>query len=244
MSNSYTLKATIENAQGKVKNVEFYMQRTSHPTQWYLIHTGNSPSSVSEYKRKARTPGFWAIKAVVKLTNGSTIESNTINVEEQFPSIDRFYNNQTLRSHLSGTLWTATINYATQNQSRHAIKEHGCFIYMTSNGTYYAGPTIAGPEVILDGKGGYGTVNFNYSDVYYDPRTGPDLIVGTMHTHYPIKWAEGKFEQPVGASSDDQSTELPGIGYDYSKPTYTGHDLNLPKAFFKHGKTNRRPTTR
>lgn len=148
-----------------------------------------------------------------------------------------------LRSHLSGTLWSAAVNFSTSNSHEHKVKEYGCFIYLKRDGTYYAGITIEGPEVVLDREGVKGSVLFNWNEILYDPRADDmDLIVGTMHTHYPIKWATIKLEKRSGPSPEDMSLDLPGILYDYEKNLETNHSLELSKKFYKYGSAIRRVT--
>ena len=160
-----------------------------------------------------------------------------------FPSIDSFFNSQVLRSHLSGTLWSAAVDFATSNSTEHKVKEYGCFIYLKRDGTYYAGPTIEGPEVVLDREGVKGSVLFSWGEILYDPRADDmDLIVGTMHTHYPIRWAAIGLKKRSGPSPEDMSSGLPGILYDYEENLETNHSLELSKKFYKYGSTTRRVT--
>lgn len=77
----------------------------------------------------------------------------------------------------------------------------------------------------------------------YDLRADDmDLIVGTMHTHYPIRWAAIKLEKRSGPSLEDMSLDLPGILYDYEENLETNHSLELSRKFYKYGSTIRRVT--
>lgn len=70
-----------------------------------------------------------------------------------------------------------------------------------------------------------GTVHFVYSPQNYDPRETFDLIVGTIHSHYPMIWAAPGLERDPGPSVDDKSAELPGIVYDYSQTVFAGDSV-------------------
>lgn len=119
----------------------------------------------------------------------------------------------------------------------------GCFIYLRCNGTYYAGTTIEGPIIAMTAPGLAGSVNFSYNDTPYNPdMEDVDLLVGTLHTHYPLTWVSNKIERPVGASQVDINASLPWIGYDYVKTLFGGHNINALKDFFIHGPI-RRDTT-
>lgn len=73
-----------------------------------------------------------------------------------------------------------------------------------------------------------GTVVFIYSNQQYDPRNSFDLIVGTLHSHYPLTWAAPRMTRSVGPSVDDMNCDLPGIVYDYTDPIEAGDDVDMP----------------
>lgn len=137
-----------------------------------------------------------------------------------------------------------TVDFARDFKNTHAVREHGCFVYLKRDGTYYAGPAIEGPVVYLTASGVAGNVHFEYNDTPYDPREeNVDLLVGTMHTHYPLTWAAVGQRRETGASEEDKASSLPGIGYDYKNDVISGHDIGEAKDFFIHGPV-RRETTR
>ena len=243
----YTMDVNVTNTNKKVTSVEYCMKRSNDfsSSAWKSLYTETCSGSKYSfsYIRQAWTPGYWNIKAIVLFADGTSQESSIINVEEMFPSIDIFFNSQVLRIHLSGTLWSAAVDFATSNSTEHKVKEYGCFIYLKRDGTYYAGPTIEGPEVVLDREGVKGSVLFSWGEILYDPRADDmDLIVGTMHTHYPIRWAAIGLKKRSGPSPEDMSSGLPGILYDYEENLETNHSLELSKKFYKYGSTTRRVT--
>ena len=87
-----------------------------------------------------------------------------------------------------------------------------------------------------------GTVHFVYSPQNYDPRETFDLIVGTIHSHYPMIWAAPGLERDPGPSVDDKSAELPGIVYDYSQTVFAGDSVDMPnnlKKMYIYGPSRR-----
>lgn len=245
---TYNINVDVLGGASRVAQVIYEMNRSTKDTKWVPVqndsYTGGSTSTRFTYSRMAWTPGSWQIKATVYFQDGTRKESNIIQVEEQYPSIGKFGYNATLRSHLSGTLWTMAVDFARNNKATHAVREYGCLIYLSRNGTYYAGPTIEGPIAYLTSAGERGTVTYSYNDTPYDPREDAvDLVVGTLHTHYPLTWAATGQGRDIGASSDDNNGLLPGIGYDYARDVSSGHDVNATKDFFIYGPV-RRATTR
>ena len=240
----YTMDVNVTNTNKKVTSVEYCMKRSNDfsSSAWKSLYTETCSGDKYSfsYIRQAWTPGYWNIKAIVLFADGTSQESSIVNVEEMFPSIDSFFSSQVLRSYLSGTLWSAAVNFATSNSNEHKVKEYGCFIYLKRDGTYYAGATLEGPEVVLDREGVKGSVLFNWGEILYDPRADDmDLIVGTMHTHYPIRWAAEGYTRQVGPSPEDNSADLPGILYDYEKDLRANHSLDLSKKFYKYGRERR-----
>lgn len=239
----YNINVDVLNNSQNVTRVVYQMSRAGK-NDWKTIK--DAPYSGRDtrytYTRQAWTPGFWQVKAIVYFQNGAHKETFPVNVEEQFPSIGRFSGNTTLRNHLSGTLWPFAVEFAQIYKPFHAVREYGCFIHLRKDGTYYAGTTIEGSTVHLTEPGVAGNVRFDYNDTFYDPRDEVDLIVGTMHTHYPLTWAADGQDRHTGASQEDNNGPLPGIGYDYASTSVSsGHNVNAEKAFFTYGV--RRPTT-
>ena len=104
------------------------------------------------------------------------------------PSISKFKDLPVVQNRAI-ELWNETVNYSRLNQSTHTTREFGCFIYLnTGTGEYHCGSTIPGDPIQLTAPG-KGTVRFVYSEQSYDPRETFDLIVGTIHSHYPMTWA-------------------------------------------------------
>lgn len=240
--NKYDLNVSIKNAKKKVIKVTYEMNRSTRGTNWRAVYEDTPSGYSSTYTRIAWTPGFWQVKALVDF--GTEIrESNVISVEERYPSRSSFENNALLKNHLSTTLWNMAVQFADNNKSTSSVREYGCFIYLRRNGTYYAGTTIEGPIIAMTAPGLAGSVNFSYNDTPYNPdMEDVDLLVGTLHTHYPLTWVSNKIERPVGASQVDINASLPGLGYDYVKTLFGGHNINAQKDFFIHGPI-RRDTT-
>ena len=83
-------------------------------------------------------------------------------------------------------------------------------------------------------------VPFKYTErTYYHPDYAEDLMVGTMHTNYPLTWAGPGIRRTVGPSGIDNTTDLPGIGYDYTSNLINGHNVKASKDFFVHGPVRR-----
>lgn len=242
----YNINVDIVDVQSNVIGVTFQMSRSTREENWITVYdlTTNAKWERYTYTRTAWTPGFWNIKVIIRFQNGLIKEAiMPYSVEEQFPSKEKFIHNATLRGHLSGELWNMTVDFARDFKNTHTICEHGCFIYLKRDGTYYAGHTIYGQWVQLTVQGVKGDVEFSYNDTPYHPlQDNMDLVVGTMHTHYPLTWAKAGLERNIGASVEDKAASLPGIGYDYKSRVISGHDINAAKDFFIYGPIRRETT--
>ena len=136
-----------------------------------------------------------------------------------------------------------SVNYTREHQSTYETKEYGCFIYMnTQTGKYHCGSeVIEGEPVPLD-KEVEAKVHFTYSTQEYDPREPFDLIVGTLHSHYPLTWAASGVRRTPGPSSTDNGGSLPGLVYDYLYQVFAGDPVDIkdnPKQMYTYGPDRR-----
>lgn len=206
-----------------VINVEYFVRRLT-------TGQGGSLGETSEmiYTRKAISAGTFEFIAVVRF-EGQTgrITSNTVTVTEMCPSISKFKDLPVVQNRAI-ELWNETVHYSQQHKSTHETSEFGCFIYLnTGTGEYHCGSTIPGNPVQLTGPA-KGTVHFVYTTQNFDPRETFDLIVGTIHSHYPLTWAVSGLRREPGPSPDDNAAGLPGIVYDYSQPISAGDSVKMP----------------
>ncbi len=224
----------------KITNIDYYINREG-------TKQGGSLGETTDWicARKAISAGTFQFVAVVQFEGqiGNT-NSNTVTVKEMCPPISKFKNLPAIEKRAI-ELWNMSVNYTREHKSSHATKEFGCFIYMnTETGEYYCGDDIIeGDPVILD-RAVEAQVHFIYSSQQYDPRLSFDLIIGTLHSHYPLTWAAQGVRRPVGPSSTDHAGNLPGLVYDYTQSISAGDPVNMPdnpKQIYPFG-PNRRET--
>lgn len=222
-----------------INNAEFLIRRKG--TENWLSLGNEYNGNPLYHDRIAITPGFFELKAEVHIVGGIMIESNIVEVEEQYPSIYSFQNNPEVLSR-AVALWDKTVEFATQNKNTHQVREYGCFIYLnTEDGTYSTGIDIPGNPVTLDQEV-TATVDFEYYNIMPDPRETGLLIVGTLHSHYPLTWAGCDMFRDVGPSDEDKNFDLPGIVYDYKYRVYTGDPVDMknnPKDYYIYGSERR-----
>ena len=112
----------------------------------------------------------------------------------------------------------------------------------TGTGVFFCGDKIIeGQPVTLD-KAVEAQVLFTYSKQEGDPRDSFDLIVGTLHSHYPLTWAAPGVRRPAGPSTTDRAASLPGLVYDYTKTVYAGDPVDMldnPKEIQAYGPLRR-----
>lgn len=209
--------------------------------QWLSLSTIYDNSKSVYYERVAISPGFFEIKAEVHIDGGDVLESNVETVEEKFPSIDAFdYLPHVQKEAVD--LWNKAVQYATENKNLRRVREYGCFIYLnTEYGTYECGRTIEGDTVTLN-RTVTASVNFEYDEILPDPRETGYVIVGTIHSHYPLTWAVSGLFRDVGPSSADKKSDLPGILYDYKYRVYAGDAVDMknnPKTYRNYGSERR-----
>ncbi|NDV64573.1 hypothetical protein [Bacteroides sp. 224] len=239
---TYTISVEILGNTKEINLIQLEMARIDNPNNWYIAETVKAKDVGNlEYftiERKARTPGVWNAKITLSMNNSKELKniSNKFEIEERYPSRDNFYNNASIRNHLSGHLWNLATTYAKDNPNK--VREYGCLIRLNTNtGQYFCGPDIAGNpiEFTQDYEQLSANVIFSYSTTSYDPGDHPVLDVGSCHTHFPLTYVKSKQTRAVGASDFDRNTELPGIGYDYTELINSAHSINLPRDFFSHG---------
>jgi hypothetical protein len=61
---------------------------------------------------QSKKPGIWQIKATVTLSSGVSLQSNAINIEVQYPDVNKIKSNSTVSSNMS-SVWTQTKNAAS-----------------------------------------------------------------------------------------------------------------------------------
>ena len=139
-------------------------------------------------------------------------------------------------------LWNKTVAFATQNQNSRQVREYGSLIYLnTATGEYSTGEDVLGEEVTLD-RDVTATVNFVYPEHTPDPTETNLLVVGCIHSHYPLTWAKGGLVRNVGPSEKDHECELPGIVYDYADKIFANDPVDMennPKKYYTYGKERR-----
>lgn len=208
----------------RITNIEYYINRVTTGQGGCLGET-----TEWTYVRKAISAGTFRFIAVVHF-EGETgnVNSNEVHVKELCPSISKLKNLPVIQNRAI-ELWNMTVNYTKEHKSTYTTREFLCFIYMnTATGEYFCGnDIIKGDPVILD-KAVEAQVHYTYSTQEGDPRDSFDLIVGTLHAHYPLTWAAPRIERQVGPSTTDRSGSLPGLVYDYTNSVFTGDPVDIP----------------
>ena len=222
----------------RITNIEYLINRVG-------TKQGGSIGETTEwtYARKAISAGNFQFIALVHFEgDAGKINSNTVNVREMCPSISKFKDLPDIEKRAK-ELWNMSVNYTREHQSTYETKEYGCFIYMnTQTGKYHCGSeVIEGEPVPLD-KEVEAKVHFTYSTQEYDPREPFDLIVGTLHSHYPLTWAASGVRRTPGPSSTDNGGSLPGLVYDYLYQVFAGDPVDIkdnPKQMYTYGPDRR-----
>ncbi|PXZ44233.1 hypothetical protein DMB45_06160 [Sanguibacteroides justesenii] len=227
------------NVYPSVAHVEVMMRREGMP-RWQVI--AEEPNrNPFDCRRTAISPGFFEVRAEVRLPSGSVLFSNVVRVEEKYPGIAKFKDHAAVKSR-AVDLWNKTVAFATQNQNSRQVREYGSLIYLnTATGEYSTGEDVLGEEVTLD-RDVTATVNFVYPEHTPDPTEANLLVVGCIHSHYPLTWAARGVEREVGPSPEDFDCELPGIVYDYEKVILAGDPVDIPensKRYYTYGKERR-----
>lgn len=244
----YALKAELkisgEGTIPPIENVDFQIKRHGTNDRWLSIEeVSGRPGPGVLCAKTAVSPGFFDFRAVITAQGQSYTSYETV-LEIMYPSIDKFKDLPIIKTR-SMELWNKTVEYSTIHKATRETCEYGCFIYLnTATGMYRCGADIQGTPVILD-RAVTGTVIFNYSEKFFDPRETCEVEVGTLHSHYPLTWAITTLFRNSGPSKDDIGNELPGIVYDYTKTVNGGDPVDIknnPLIPYTYGQ-QRRPTT-
>ena len=217
----------------KIEYVNIQMKKESG-SSWTSVGYTSISQLGHPFEFKMFNPGRWEVRAGYTLegTNdiiydGSSEESLTI----LWPSIDKFKDDPVVISFLEG-LWEKSVAFAEQNQSTHAVREFGGAVIMNPDGTITCKESLEpGTVVCLDRPGVHGELTIVEGD-YVDlseqnnPKSVNPIMIGTVHTHYPLTWAAEGYGRNVGPSDADNSSLWPGLVYDYSKNVYAGHPVS------------------
>ncbi|MCR9010851.1 hypothetical protein [Gabonibacter chumensis] len=227
------------NVYPSVTYIEVMMRREGMP-RWQVV-AEKSDCNPFRYIRTAISPGFFEVRAEVRLPSGSVLYSNVVRVEEKYPGIAKFKDHAAVKSR-AVDLWNKTVAFATQNQNSRQVREYGSLIYLnTATGEYSTGEDVLGEIVTLD-RDVTATVNFVYPEHTPDPTEANLLVVGSIHSHYPLTWAVRGVEREVGPSDADLNCELPGIVYDYERRISAGNPVDIennPKKYYTYGRERR-----
>ena len=186
---------------------------------------------------KMYNPGVWEIRAGVTFEGVDGIIydfSQEASFTILWPSIDEFRDDPVVVACLE-EMWAKSVAFAEQNQSTHAVREFGGAVIMDYAGTISCKESPEpGPVVYLDKAGVHGSLTFvetDYVDVSEsnDPKSVEPIMIGTVHTHYPLTWAAKGTSKPCGPSGADNSSVWPGLVYDYTNFIYAGDAVNNPK---------------
>ncbi|KIO42915.1 hypothetical protein [Sanguibacteroides justesenii] len=227
------------NVYPSVAHIEVMMRR-ERTSRWQVV--AEEPNrNPFDCRRTAISPGFFEVRAEVRLPSGSVLFSNVVRVEEKYPGIAKFKDHAAVKSR-AVDLWNKTVAFATQNQNSRQVREYGSLIYLnTATGEYSTGEDVLGEEVTLD-RDVTATVNFVYPEHTPDPTETNLLVVGCIHSHYPLTWAKGGLVRNVGPSEKDHECELPGIVYDYADKIFANDPVDMennPKKYYTYGKERR-----
>lgn len=220
------------NVYPSVAHVEVMMRREGMP-RWQVV-AEESDCNPFRYIRTAISPGFFEVRAEVRLPSGSVLFSNVVRVEEKYPRIAKFKDHAAVKSR-AVDLWNKTVAFATANKEMRQVREYGSLIYLnTATGGYSTGEDVLGEEVTLD-RDVTATVNFVYPEHTPDPTEANLLVVGCIHSHYPLTWAVRGTSREVGPSPEDFDCELPGIVYDYERKISASDPVDMennPKKYY------------
>lgn len=231
-----TVQITGKNS-NKVDIVAVQMRKVWRDTTWKSLGYGTPSNGVYKISRSSFNPGEWQIRAGYELagSSGVTYSSNVVTVREQWPHVNAFKDNAEVGNFLKN-LWKKAVDFAKQNQEKYAVREYGAFIFLSPQGTYSCKEVEPGPIVYLNTEGVAGSLTLvegDYADLddWDNPKRQIPLVVGTMHTHYPLTWAKRGVERPVGPSQQDRdaSQVWPGLVYDYSERVEAGDPEENPK---------------
>lgn len=243
---SFALNVYNKKASGPspdITSVDYMVRREGQGDFVSMQEKTPSTGNILHYDRHAISFGKLEFRATVYIDAGTnSIVSNIVKMEEICPPISKFKDLPIIQSRAI-ELWSKTVRYTAKNSATYKTREYGCFIYLdTGTGIYHCGEEdIEGVEITLN-KETKGTVVFIYSNQQYDPRNSFDLIVGTLHSHYPLTWAAPRMTRSVGPSVDDMNCDLPGIVYDYTDPIEAGDDVDMPtnpKILYTYGSYRR-----
>lgn len=224
-----------------IKKVEYLVRRPGATSTSLQVKSTSTREDLF-YTRKAIAFGRLEFLAEVYIEQQSSpIISEPVVIVERSPSIDKFKDLPVVQN-MAVTLWNMAVEYAQAHKSNHEICEFGCFIYLdTGTGEYSCGGVIPGIPVVLD-KSVEGTVKFEYDTQQYNPTEPLLLIVGTLHSHYPLTWAASGIYREPGPSDRDRDARLPGIVYDYTRRVEAGMKVDIsnnPKRIYTYGSIRR-----
>ena len=218
----------------KAEQIMVQMAKHRMPEAWTSIGYGEIVEGSYNIIRTSFNPGTWSLRAACSLEDGSMYYSDEIVIEERAPSIDKFKDNPVVVNFLKG-LWDKSVAFAEANKSTHAVREFGAFIFYNPDGSYSCVEVKPGPVVYLTQAGVHGSMELikaDYADLsdWGNPNRKIPIVVGTMHTHYPLTWAKPGLQVPVGPSSGDKNNKVwPGLVYDYTKNIEAGDPVIDPK---------------
>jgi hypothetical protein len=244
LMDSYNLVLTVSS--GTVSDAIFIIGKSSGLQ--YTLQRGTSITC----NEKSKKPGKWQIKAIVTLSSGASINSNTVEVTVQYPDVSTIKKNSTVSTKMS-TVWTQTKNAASAS----GVMEKGFAIFAnTATMTYECGTTINGTSLSACYTEGSIYISGNES-ASSSPIVGGKYLVADFHAHPPLTYCNdnAKF-RPVGPSAEDisvaNSSNTPGLVYDYTGayiifPEFIGigirggHDSEGNAKIYSCG-PNRKPT--
>ena len=245
----YNIEVSVR---GRRKNdVDVMMiQMAKHPNVWVPIAYGQVSNYKFQTTRKSFNPGAWLLRIGYTYNDDSNINySETRQIYELWPSIDKFKDDPHVTNFLRN-LWDKGCAFARENAATHSVREYGAFIFLNPDGSYSCTEVEPGPTVQLNKQGVCGSLVLNEADCadltdWDNPKRQIPLVVGTMHTHYPLTWAAKGIVAPVGPSSKDKSGDQvwPGLVYDYTYDVKAGDpekDASNPLKIWLYGPTRRK----
>lgn len=228
----YTLKVEIKpNVRKQEITIQecFIQMKKVNASQWENVSQGGLT-----LERVACNPGLWQVRAGVIGDGSEVVESEIIEVEEQYPSGREIIKNEALKAQLDA-LWKETKRLASPS----GRQELGCWIYIdTESRSYFCGETIYGRKVPNELKT-HGSTPLSAPDLTKikksdSPNAGIVDAVAFFHTHTPLTYIKEEGGRPVGPSLKDDSLanadRFVGLVYDYytteNRPLLTGHALD------------------